>query len=74
VADAPGAVYSSAAELLATVRHPELPGGGVYDHEIAAHCGLGLDVVRAALSALGSDRLHVDARGSGPWVVLGIEQ
>jgi hypothetical protein len=71
--DSPGAVYSAAAELLATVHHTELPEGGVYDHEIAARCGLGIEVVRAALSALGGERLRVETRTGGPWVVLGIE-
>jgi hypothetical protein len=63
-------VLESARRLLGTVRHDELPDGGVYDVDIANDTGLELPTVRASLLGLGEDELDVRVQGDDdPWVV-----
>ncbi len=63
-------VHRSAVRLLDTVRHDELPDGGVYDVDIASDTGLELPTVRASLLGLGEDTLDVRIQGDDdPWVV-----
>lgn len=63
-------VLESALRLLGTVRHDELPAGGIWDVDIVEDTGLELATVRASLLGLGEDDLDVRVQGDGePWVV-----
>ena len=63
-------VLESARRLLGTVRHDELPDGGIWDVDIVEDTGLELATVRASLLGLGEDELDVTVQGQDdPWVV-----
>lgn len=63
-------VLQSARRLLGTLRHDELPDGGIWDVDIVDDTGLELATVRASLLGLGEGELDVRVQGSDdPWVV-----
>jgi hypothetical protein len=63
-------VLESARRLLGTVRHDELPDGGIWDVDIVEDTGLELATVRASLLGLGEDELDVRVQGQDdPWVI-----
>jgi hypothetical protein len=63
-------VLESARRLLGTVRHDELPDGGIWDVDIVEDTGLELATVRASLLGLGEGELDVRVQGDDdPWVV-----
>jgi hypothetical protein len=63
-------VLESARRLLGTVRHDELPDGGIWDVDIVEDTGLELATVRASLLGLGEDKLDVRVQGQDdPWVI-----
>ncbi len=63
-------VLESARRLLGTVRHDELPDGGIWDVDIVEDTGLELATVRASLLGLGEDELDVRVQGKDdPWVI-----